>query len=886
MFSDLFDELQRADVQPKEWQESVSLILGTDDNLEQAIDECINAPSGVYGCDIETTGLDNRVFDGRTRDSIVGISIAPTPNKSYYFPIGHLNDEGMNISWRRIGEQFGRLFDKEVKARPVFHNASFDVEFLEFNGFFPLGSDRWAAASKWEDTYILAYLLNSRDKGGRGLKALSKKLLDMEMIELKELFGSGPNGKTVEKDYSTLDPTWPPVVWYAAADSLCTLRIYDILCKQYTEAEEHSNFLYTLEKKCSTSVRWMHRCRVHIDAEAALKYAKMGQREWWESLLEVYQGASKILGRDIEPLYIKLMKGEYKDRHFEPFNPDVLGKGHSTYKVSIDEAREAAHRIKKSTVNTFNDDLVITKQTPSIVEVGVFEQIDFPHTYDVLSAQKLGLLFREMEVPNLEASEKSGQVVTAQDVLNKVIEDAEESFPFMRKIKRFRELAKALSVYLIPMVEDVAEDGTLKPKFDQFAADTGRFSCKTNKKPWKTKDGGCRVPFQGIPATYDKSKPECINSLRKCITARDPKSWIIAIDYAGVELRLITNLSREPKWIREFFRCSDCDNTFPHELDEQGLPRPTPPICPNCGSDRIGDLHSLTATAFYGEAAKETSEWKQLRQNAKGCNFALCYGGTGRAVVRTINCSDEEGQEKYNTFTKTYRTLYGWWQSQHKYAREHGHVKTAFGRVLPMPDINHEDRRIRSKDERKSVNSPIQGTSADITKIAMSLIYSEVRKRGWFDQLKMILTVHDEIVFEIHEDIIGEAIPVICELMSRNNAIKSMGWDLPLLVDVEFGKNWKVPYDLKDLRKGYTVNREGEKVYDELPASLVEIFKQEEPEEVESTEAEESLPNVYRLSELTEGSAISLAEWVAERKRQGGEYSIMYEDRDISMLIK
>ena len=201
-----------------------------------------------------------------------------------------------------------------------------------------------------------------------------------------------------------------------------------------------------------------------------------------------------------------------------------------------------------------------------------------------------------------------------------------------------------------------------------------------------------------------------------------------------------------------------------------------------------------------------------------------------------------------------------------------------------MPDIHHEDRRIKSKDERKSVNSPIQGTSADITKIAMTLIYKETKKRGWFDKLKMILTVHDEIVFDIHESIIGEAIPVLCELMSRNSAIKSMNWPLPLLVDVEIGKDWKVPYDLKDLRKGYTVNRQGEKVYDELPESLVRIFKEEEPTEEESIEGNDTDVS-YIVNDLTDNEAKALAQWLYTQKAQGTDYKIGFGERDITVLF-
>jgi hypothetical protein len=334
-------------------------------------------------------------------------------------------------------------------------------------------------------------------------------------------------------------------------------------------------------------------------------------------------------------------------------------------------------------------------------------------------------------------------------------------------------------------------------------------------------------------------------------------------------------------------------------MAEDNIPAPTPTYC-TCGSDRIGDLHTVTAVAFYGEHAKGLPDWKDKRGNGKGCNFALSYGGTGMAVQRTIGCTKEEGEEKYRTFTSTYKTLAKWWTKQHRFARKQGYVKTAFGRVQPLPDINNsEEFRKKNKDERKAVNGPVQGTSADITKLAMSLIYKEVKKRGWFDKLKMILTVHDEIVFEIHEDIIGEAIPTLTQIMARNKGIANQGWEVPLLVDVEIGKSWGVPYDLKDLKRGYKeklepdgVDEEGKKKYKEVhvpvPESLGRIFKTAESEEPKKEESSEQpsapAPKVekYILSELTEEVAQELASWL-EVYHDG---VIEYQGRDVTPLFK
>jgi hypothetical protein len=201
-----------------------------------------------------------------------------------------------------------------------------------------------------------------------------------------------------------------------------------------------------------------------------------------------------------------------------------------------------------------------------------------------------------------------------------------------------------------------------------------------------------------------------------------------------------------------------------------------------------------------------------------------------------------------------------------------------------MPDIKSKEFSLRSKDERKAVNSPVQGTSADITKIAMSLIYENVKKRNWFDKLMMILTVHDEIVFEIHKDIIGEAIPLLCDIMVRNKALQNKNWIVPLTVDVEIGKDWSVPYDLKELREG-----KGE---DEFLVNAFKVDHSGQPkpkvlnETTLSTEQEEKTKHyeIYELNELSYSEADRLSEWI--KLNTGKDIKIMYQGRDVSILLK
>lgn len=813
---DFLFQAQEIKVDPKAWMkdDEYEFILVTDQTLKECIDACFE--SGLYSLDLETTGLDNRVFDGETKDKIVGACLSPDGKRGYYLPLRH--KKGDNISWSQFKKEMLRLVESDSRA--IFHNGKFDQEFLQFCGGAPIGL--WDKPRKWEDTLILAYIENTRRKSKK-LKVLSNELLGMEMIELKELFPS--NKRKGSLDFSTLDPSWEPVLWYAASDAICTYRLYEALASSVLNSSHEcdSKSVYYLEKACVTATRWMERARILTDQDKARELIQIGQREWLESLEGVYSSVSELLGRDVRPHFFKIMSGLTDDAPMALFDPEDTS---IFYMDKVEQARREASRL------SLNNKEVITKRAPSLIDNKI-EDVNFLLTYDILSPEQLGLLMRELKVPGLKLTEKSGQVKTSKDELNRVLSKAGDRFPFTKRIQRFREVGKALSTYLFPLVEDCHTDHTVKANFNAHRADTGRFSAPSSRKP--KLDGGTRFPFHGTPSVYDPKRPECLTRIRECIISR-PGKVIAAIDYAGVELRIVTNFSQEPLWLVEFFRCSKCAKTFDRG-DGTQTPTPPPPFCPQCGSDKIGDLHTLTGLSLYGQQATKRDDWKALRGNAKATNFALCYGGSGRAVSRSTGVDDDEGTRIKQRFTSTYRGLKVWWSKQHKYARKHGFVLTAFGRKYPVPDIKlpridpqtgRNNGAFIAKAERNSVNGPIQGTSADITKLAMSLVYKECSKRGWLEKVHMLITMHDELVFEIDKDILSEAIDLIVECMAFNPVILKKNWSVPLTVDVELGYDWTVPWDLNQIRKS-----------GEWPEELKGLFDQTEsvPKPVETANA-------------------------------------------------
>jgi DNA polymerase I-like protein with 3'-5' exonuclease and polymerase domains len=847
---DLFTFLQDSNtlkVEPKSWMQGgeYTLARATNETLPGIIDACI--AGGRYALDLETSGLNSCVYDGETMSKIVGCCLSPDGKRGYYIPLRHKTGE--NVSWSLWKREMQRLVNSPAVA--VFHNGKFDQEFLQNCGGEPIGE--WDEPKKWDDTLILAYLRDTRSKS-KGLKHLAKTELGMEMIELDELFPEDKRKGGL--DFSELDPSWEPVTWYGASDAICTWNLYQKLAPEVLQPSMGvlgQGTVYTIEKLCVASTRWMERARIYTDQEKTKELIRIGQREWIAALEEVYESSSALVGRDIRPGYYRLLRGSVEGMESLRFDPEVVTP---SYTDRIDVTRTAATKAKLDPMREKGKVATVSKRVASITAKGATEDVEFPVVYDVLSAQQLGKLLRECKVPGLVATEKSGQVDTSKDVLEEVLEKVGDKFPFAAKIKRFREVSKALSTYLLPIVEDAHPDGTLRAYFNAHSIETGRFNAPSSKDP--SMDGGTRFPFHGTPATYDPNRPECLARVRECIIAR-PGKVLTAIDFSGVELRIVTNISGDPKWLTEFFHCSGCDKMFDMPTVANPVPVAPPPFCPDCGSDKIGDLHTLTALSIYGEDAPKKPEWKQLRGFAKACNFALCYGGSGNAVVTATGCDKNEGWRIKEQFDKTYNVLSGWWKSQALYAKEHKFVTTAFGRRYPLPDIDHELGGFRAKAERNAVNGPIQGTSADITKIAMALIYKECKKRGWLEKVHMLITMHDELVFEIDKDILEEAIDLFVGIMCRNDALLKLGWRVPLTSDVEMGPDWTVPWDLKKIRKK-----------GECPKELDGCFKGIGPKtdkpkgEAQPVEKKPEMPTLtYKVKTFTLGEIEPLARMIA-----------------------
>ena len=389
--------------------------------------------------------------------------------------------------------------------------------------------------------------------------------------------------------------------------------------------------------------------------------------------------------------------------------------------------------------------------------------------------------------PKPAKNEKSNQFKTDANTLEELAKElGDNAPPVLKWIIEYREQEKVIGTYLDSMSKNGDQNGEFRFQFKQTGAATGRFSAPAGDP----EHGYSGIPVHGIPATSD---------LRTCFEARDGY-LMVKCDYAGEELRIVTNLSNEPVWIKEF-------------------------------TEGDGDLHSITARAFFGK--QEVT--KEERKVGKIANFALVYGGGPAAIQRASGCDKLEAQRRKQNFDKALPVFASWVKGQHARVKKDLGVYTAFGRWIAIPDAaikaggklhngstaSEEDaNRIRAACERHATNYPIQGSGADIMKIAMILIHKELHKRGWLrnggdDSVRMLLTVHDEIVFEVKEHRVLEALDVITECMERPTQMArppfSPAWQVPLVTDPLVGKTWGA-------ETGCHKHKEGDKIKDgEVP---------------------------------------------------------------------
>ena len=349
--------------------------------------------------------------------------------------------------------------------------------------------------------------------------------------------------------------------------------------------------------------------------------------------------------------------------------------------------------------------------------------------FNIASPKQLGLiLFEKLNLVDKPKKTKTGQYSTSEDVLSFLAKDNE----IIRNILEYRGLAKLKSTYVDALPEQVLEDtGRIHTEYLQTVASTGRLS-------------SINPNMQNIPIRTNRGR-----EIRKAFIARNKDYILLAADYSQIELRVIAALSNEDTMIEAF----------------------------NNGED----IHTSTASRVFNVPLSDVT--REQRSNAKTVNFGIIYGVSAFGLSNQTNLNRTESKTLIDAYYATYPKLRDYMTNQVNFARDNGYVKTISDRRRYLKDINSRNAIVRGAAERNAVNAPIQGSAADIIKIAMIGIYNKLEKEGY--KTKMLLQVHDELVFDVFKPEL-ETIKKLIKL-EMENAYELI---VPLNVGIDVGENW------------------------------------------------------------------------------------------------
>lgn len=350
--------------------------------------------------------------------------------------------------------------------------------------------------------------------------------------------------------------------------------------------------------------------------------------------------------------------------------------------------------------------------------------------FNLASPKQLGdVLFEKMKIGGAKQKKtKTGQYATGEEILSYLSNEHE----IVRQILDWRQMVKLQSTYILALPEQVdAKTQRVHTDYMQTVAATGRLSSNNPN-------------LQNIPIRTERGR-----LIRKAFIAKDENHTLLSADYSQIELRVIAAVSGEENMIKAF---------------QNGE-----------------DIHRSTAAKVFNVALEEVT--KEQRSHAKTVNFGIIYGVSAFGLSNQTNLSRSESAALIDAYYKTYPRLRAYIQEQIDFARDHGYVQTVSGRRRYLKDINSANAVVRGAAERNAVNAPIQGSAADIIKIAMINIHKKLVSENW--KSKMLLQVHDELVFDVHNSELEKIQPMI-----KNEMENAFQLDVPLDVDLGLGKDW------------------------------------------------------------------------------------------------
>ena len=366
-------------------------------------------------------------------------------------------------------------------------------------------------------------------------------------------------------------------------------------------------------------------------------------------------------------------------------------------------------------------------------EIDSFEQNIYEtagEKFNLASPKQLGeVLFDKLKIGGTKQKKtKTGQYATGEEVLSYLVNEHQ----IVKDILEWRQMVKLQSTYIDALPNQVdAKTGRVHTDYMQTVAATGRLSSNNPN-------------LQNIPIRTERGR-----LIRKAFIARDENYTLLSADYSQIELRIIAALSGEENMIESFRKGED--------------------------------IHKSTASKVFNVPLEEVT--REQRSHAKTVNFGIIYGVSAFGLSNQTNLSRAESKELIDAYYESYPRLKAYMNEQVEIARDLGYVQTVLGRRRYLKDINSQNAMVRGGAERNAVNAPIQGSAADIIKIAMINIHKKLTEENW--KSKMLLQVHDELVFDVHNSELEKIKPMIKHEM-ENAFILSV----PLEIEMGSGNNW------------------------------------------------------------------------------------------------
>jgi DNA polymerase-1 len=348
--------------------------------------------------------------------------------------------------------------------------------------------------------------------------------------------------------------------------------------------------------------------------------------------------------------------------------------------------------------------------------------------FNISSPKQLGdILFIRLKLDDNAKLTKTRQFITNEEILQRLV----HKHPIVDKVLEYRGLKKLLSTYVeaLPLLVS-KHTGRIHTSFNQAVASTGRLSSNNPN-------------LQNIPVRDERGR-----EIRKAFVPEKDHIFLSA-DYSQIELRLMAHLSQDKSMIEDFISGND--------------------------------IHAATASKIFNVELKDVT--REMRSRAKTANFGIIYGISSYGLSERLTIGRKEAKELIDGYFNSYPSIKLYMDESIRKARENGYVSTMFGRKRYLPDIHSRNQVVRGNAERNAINAPIQGSAADIIKVAMVRIHKRLKEENY--QTKMILQVHDELIFEVVTPELERLADMVVFEMS--NAVKL---SVPLKVDWGTGMNW------------------------------------------------------------------------------------------------